>query len=219
VTRTAGVGAAALLVWALAACDAGGAAGREPGVVVASPPFADCALLRAAPAAAAPAAAGPAPNPAPNPAPSGAQGGEAPSPATLPALELPCYTGGAGVPLGRLRGPAVLNVWASTCAPCREELPVFQRFAERTAGRVHVVGVVSGDTRSRSTSLAQDLGLSFPQLDDPDGRLMRALRRVALPATLFVDGDGRVRHFHTAGAVDAATLDGLARRHLGVPPS
>jgi hypothetical protein len=38
----------------------------------------------------------------------------------------------------------------------------------------------------------------------------------ALPATLFVDRDGRVRHLYNSTALDDATLATLAAKHLGV---
>jgi thiol-disulfide isomerase/thioredoxin len=138
------------------------------------------------------------------------------APPALPRLSLPCYTGRDAVEIADLRGPAVVNLWASWCGPCRSELPVLQRFADRTAGRVHVLGVVSGDTRSASASLARDLGVSFPAVFDPDQRLKRALRRPGMPLTLFVDARGRVAHLDESGALGPNALDRLAERHLGV---
>ncbi|MBO4205000.1 TlpA family protein disulfide reductase, partial [Micromonospora echinofusca] len=137
-------------------------------------------------------------------------------PATLPALDLPCFTDGSTVTLAGLRGPAVVNLWASWCAPCRDELPAFQRLAERTAGTLHVVGVNSRDGREAARSVGLDLGLTFPTLADPQEQLSRQLGRNALPLTLFVDGQGRIRHLDSSGALDDATLTGLVRQHLGV---
>jgi thiol-disulfide isomerase/thioredoxin len=135
----------------------------------------------------------------------------------LPELALPCYAGGAEIEVSALRGPAVVNLWASWCAPCRRELPVFQRFAERNADGVRVIGVVSAEDRAPASSLAADLALSFPHLYDRDGRLMRAVRLSALPITLFVDARGRF-HRYSGEALDERSLDGLVRRHLGVVP-
>jgi thiol-disulfide isomerase/thioredoxin len=189
-----------------------GAPDRTPAAQVAAPPpFADCAALTAPPP------------PPPPPPTAGASSGTVtagPAPAgsgqALPDLRLPCFTGGAEVSLGTLRGPAVVNLWASWCQPCRQELPAFQRLAQRAGGRVHVVGVDTADRRDAAQSLAADLGLTFPALLDPDAKLRLALQRNALPLTLFVDGHGRVRYVDASGALDDTTLAGLVKRHLGV---
>ncbi|MGC1215083.1 MAG: TlpA disulfide reductase family protein, partial [Micromonospora sp.] len=160
-------------------------------------PFADCATLTRTPASAAP-------------VPAGAKG------EPLPELTLSCFTGGAPVALRDVRGPAVINVWASWCPPCRKELPAFQRLSERSAGRFQVVGVNSRDSRSAAQSIGEDFGVRFPMLVDQGDALQRALNRNALPLTLFVDADGRVRHIDASGALDDARLADLVRQHLGV---
>jgi thiol-disulfide isomerase/thioredoxin len=200
------------LAWLLAPVLLAAGCGGDPGRPAAAeedpgpPPFAGCAGLSEPPPRA---VAGPA---------VAETGAPDERPAALPRLSLPCYADGAGVQVAELRGPAVVNLWASWCGPCRSELPVLQRFADRTAGRVHVVGVVSGDTRVGSTSLARDLGVRFPALFDPDEELKRALRRPGLPLTLFVDARGGIRHLDDSGALGPRALDRLAERHLGVVP-
>lgn len=137
----------------------------------------------------------------------------------LPALSLPCFTGGTQVSVGALRGPAVINLWASWCGPCRKELPAFQRLSERTGGRLRVIGVSTQTGRSAAQSIGEDFGLRFPTLYDPDNRLRLALRRAVMPITLFVDGEGRIRHRDETGALDDAELVDLVRQHLGVAVS
>ncbi|MFY1689320.1 redoxin domain-containing protein [Plantactinospora sp. WMMB782] len=135
----------------------------------------------------------------------------------LPALSLPCFVGTAEVAVGELRGPAVLNLWASWCAPCRKELPAFQRLAERTGDRLRVVGVNTGDARPAARSIGEDFGLRFPSLYDRDKSLLTGLGgRPVLPVTLFVDAEGRIRHRDETGALDDTELAALVRRHLGV---
>lgn len=134
----------------------------------------------------------------------------------LPDVALPCFAGGPDVTVSAIRGPAVVNLWGSWCPPCREELPAFQRFADRAAGKVTVVGVDTRDSRSAASSLAADLGLTYPNLYDPSERLRVAVEVSALPATLFVDREGRVRHLYNSVALDDATLATLAAKHLGV---
>jgi hypothetical protein len=64
----------------------------------------------------------------------------------LPDIALPCLGGGRDVNLAGLRGPMVVNLWASWCEPCREELPVLQEYAERARRQVRVLGVDFEDT-------------------------------------------------------------------------
>ena len=183
-------------------CEDGGGT-EEPPPPSPSPPtaLAGCEELTAPPAAA--------PTPPPTSAP--AQGER------LPAMSLPCVSGGEPVALERLAGPAVVNLWASWCGPCRDELPVLQRYADRAGGRVHVVGVVTEDSRTNALWFAHDAGVSFPSLQDEDGRLRARTVPVTggLPATLFVDADGYVRHLHNR-PLDEESLADLAAQHLGV---
>ncbi|MEH1055852.1 TlpA disulfide reductase family protein [Micromonospora sp. CPCC 206171] len=139
--------------------------------------------------------------------------------AVLPGLILSCFTGGTPVALRDVRGPAVVNVWASWCPPCRKELPAFQRLSERATGRLQVIGVNSRDTRTAAQSIGEDYGIRFPMLFDQGEALQRELGRNALPLTLLVDAQGRVRHTDATGALDDARLAALVRQHLGVEVS
>ncbi|MEV0805649.1 TlpA disulfide reductase family protein [Micromonospora sp. NPDC050200] len=149
-------------------------------------------------------------------APEGTTAGGPGDGAVLPELTLSCFTGGAPVALRDVRGPAVVNVWASWCPPCRKELPAFQRLSERTAGKLQVVGVNSRDTRAAAQSIGEDFGIRFPVLFDQGEALQRELGRNALPLTLLVDAQGRVRHTDATGALDDARLAALVGQHLGV---
>ncbi|MEU7774009.1 TlpA disulfide reductase family protein [Micromonospora taraxaci] len=198
------------LLLAVAGCTAD-KAGDEPAPRPAAAerpsPFRDCATLGTAPTAAAtPGSATKTPG---TTAP--AAGGQA-----LPELTLSCFTGGAPVALRSVAGPAVINVWASWCPPCRKELPAFQRLSQRTTGQLQVVGVNSRDSRSGAQSIGEDFGVRFPILVDQGEALQRELKRNAIPLTLFVDADGRIRHIDATGALDDAQLAKLVRQHLGL---
>ncbi|WP_192580731.1 TlpA disulfide reductase family protein [Micromonospora sp. AMSO1212t] len=160
-------------------------------------PFADCTPLTVAPASA-------------SPAPVGKAGDQ------LPDLTLNCFTGGTPVSLRDVKGPAVINVWASWCPPCRKELPAFQRLSERADGRFQVIGVNSRDSRGGAQSIGEDYGVDFPMLLDQGDAFQRALERNAFPLTVLVDADGRIRHTDATGALDDARLAALLQRHLGV---
>lgn len=174
----------------------------DPAADAATTAFADCGTLAA-----------------PLPTSGGTPGGTAVAAGPgepLPVLTLPCFTGDTQVSVGTLRGPAVINIWASWCPPCRKELPAFQRLTERSTDRLRVIGVNTQDGRSAAQSIGEDFGLRFPTLFDPDNRLRLELRRNVLPITLFVDDAGRIRHRDETGALDDAELAALVQQHLGV---
>jgi cytochrome c biogenesis protein CcmG/thiol:disulfide interchange protein DsbE len=195
-------------------------------------PFADCATTTQALAAAPPAAAGSwravayagresASTPAPGAAASAsAPDGEAASAgpgsavAAMPDLRLPCFTGGEQVALRDVRGPAVINLWASWCGPCRTELPVMQQLADRAAGRLTVLGVDTGDDRAAGASFADGKGVRMPTLFDADRKLLTAVGRISLPVTIFVDAAGKT-YVHPL-PLDAKTLADQVRTRTGV---
>jgi thiol-disulfide isomerase/thioredoxin len=164
-------------------------------------PFAGCAALTSAPST----------SPDPAPGASAAPG----APADLPDLVLPCFSSGSPVRLADLRGPAVINLWASWCDPCREELPAMQRLADRTAGRLHVVGVDTGDARVAAASFGTDKKVTLPTLYDRDRKLVGALGRAALPVTVFVGAGGK-SYVYDRLPPDDAQLAQLVRAHTGV---
>jgi thiol-disulfide isomerase/thioredoxin len=132
----------------------------------------------------------------------------------LPDLKLPCFTGGTPVSLRGIRGPAVINIWASWCDPCRHELPVMQILADRAGDRLAVLGVDTGDGREAGASFAADKRVTMPTLFDQDRKLITALARTALPITIFLDAAGR--SYVNLLPLDAAKLTALVREHTGV---
>jgi thiol-disulfide isomerase/thioredoxin len=133
-------------------------------------------------------------------------------------VPLPCFTGGAELDLAQLGRPAVINFWSSQCAPCRKEMPQLQRFADAAQGRLVVIGVDTADDRAGAAGAAQDFGVTYPVLFDPQSRLLDAWGQTGLPITLFVDEHGIVRHEDRSGALQLSTLDDATRQYLGVAP-
>ncbi|WP_249999829.1 TlpA disulfide reductase family protein [Actinoplanes sp. M2I2] len=189
----------------------------EPAV---ASPFADCSTVTAPPPSAASGPSGES-GPSGGSRPSAASGSSAasgPSAAggiDLPDLELPCFTGDDDrIALRQIRGPAVINIWASWCQPCRTELPVMQSLADQAAGRLTVLGVDSGDQRAKGAEFATDKGVRMPTLFDEKGALLNGLGRVNLPVTVFLDASGR-SYVHPL-PLDAQGLAEQVRKHTGV---
>jgi thiol-disulfide isomerase/thioredoxin len=135
----------------------------------------------------------------------------------LPDLTLSCLGGSGSVPLRRLTGtPTVYNLWASWCAPCREELPVFARLSASAGSSLRVVGVASEDATGNSISFAADNALPFPSLEDRDGDLARGLRKRGLPITVLVRADGSVADVYQGQPLTDTTLRALVKDELGV---
>lgn len=127
----------------------------------------------------------------------------------LPALRLPCLVGGQDVSLDDLGDrPVLLNLWASWCAPCREEMPLLQMAYERHGDRIGVLGVITEDTRSAAASLLADLGVTYAHLEDPDKKLLTEVAAPGLPITLAVAADGAILD-RQIGQTSAARLDEL----------
>ncbi|MEO5770940.1 MAG: TlpA disulfide reductase family protein [Burkholderiaceae bacterium] len=105
---------------------------------------------------------------------------------------------GNNLRLAEQRGQVVLvNFWATWCGPCRQEMPHLNRIYDtyRASGFV-LLGVNIDDDPRLATELASKLGLKFPVLLDGDKKVSRVYDMSAMPATLLIDRDGRVRHIH-----------------------
>ena len=135
----------------------------------------------------------------------------------LPDATLPCLGGGRDVRLDRLDGPLVINVWASYCAPCRDELPVLQQLHEAAGDDLAMLGLDYQDTApAAALQLAADSGVTFPSVADSTGELRADLQIIALPQTLFVDDQGVVVATERRQLTSFDQAADLVKEHLGV---
>lgn len=134
----------------------------------------------------------------------------------LPELALPCLGGVGSVDLATVEGPALVNVWAQTCNPCREEMPVFQQLHERV-DEVTVLGVDFGDLQpDLAIAFAAEAGVTYPSVADVEDALPPLLDLPALPTTYFVAADGEVVASETRAYETYAELAASVQEHLGV---
>jgi thiol-disulfide isomerase/thioredoxin len=134
----------------------------------------------------------------------------------LPDVELGCLGEGQPVHLAGLRGPAVVNLWASWCTTCRDEMPILDAVRSRAGERVAFLGVDFQDERVPGLQAAKVFGLRFPSTEDPDGDPRAALRVTGLPVTLFVRADGTVAGRKDGVITSEDELERLLADHLGV---
>ena len=97
----------------------------------------------------------------------------------------------------------VVNFWATWCAPCREEIPVFIRLQRRLGARgLQFVGIAI-DRREPVSAFQREFGMNYPVLlgNIETMELMRATgnRAGVLPYTLVIDRRGRLAHRKLGG--------------------
>lgn len=113
--------------------------------------------------------------------------------------------------------PTLVNFWFSNCQPCKREMPALQAAFARWGDRVRFVGVNTQDSENITRSFADDVGVEYDLVRDPDARLVTANGVATFPTTLFVSAEGIVVE-QVAGEMSAEDLDGALERLLGVAP-
>ena len=100
---------------------------------------------------------------------------------------------GQTVALADLRGRVVLlTFWTTWCAECRPEMPQFESLHRDFAVQgLAVLGVNVREGTGAIAPYAQELGLSFPLVLDPQGRITTAYGVLGLPTTFLIGRDGR----------------------------
>ena len=110
------------------------------------------------------------------------------------AFDLPLLSGDGSLSTGDLEGRVVvLNFWASWCAPCRREMPMFERvwrdYRERD---VTIVGVDVRDIPADAQAFLEKYDITYPIVRDEDEVLVDRLKADPLPQTFFIAGNGRL---------------------------
>lgn len=107
--------------------------------------------------------------------------------------------------------PAVVNFFASWCAPCERELPHFASASRRLEGQVSFIGIAHQDDAELAAAMLRRFDVTFPAGNDPEGDVARRYFLRGMPSTAFVAADGTLVGV-AAGELDARELDGWIQR-------
>jgi peroxiredoxin len=105
---------------------------------------------------------------------------------------------GRNLRLQEQRGQVVLvNFWASWCGPCKQEMPHLNRLYDKyRASGFTLLAVNIDDDARHGAATAAKWGLKFPVLLDADKSVTKLYDLGAMPSTVLIDRDGRVRYLH-----------------------
>jgi cytochrome c biogenesis protein CcmG/thiol:disulfide interchange protein DsbE len=126
--------------------------------------------------------------------------------------------GGGAVALADLRGKvAVVNFWATWCAPCRNEQPELVRLSRdyRDQG-VEFLGVNERDDTAKARAWVKEFGVPYPSIVDEPGAWADDFALFGLPDTYVIDRQGIIR-WAVFGQTDAAQLRRLIDQVLALP--
>jgi thiol-disulfide isomerase/thioredoxin len=117
--------------------------------------------------------------------------------------------------LGALHGyPAVVNVWASWCGPCRFEFPHFQHAAAAYGKRVAFLGVDTQDSDDAASTFLEEAPVPYPSYTDPGKDIGDAVgATLGLPDTAFYDRSGKLVYLKQGPYSDEAALRADIRRY------
>jgi peroxiredoxin len=121
----------------------------------------------------------------------------------------------------------LVNIWATWCGPCKEEMPSMQRLYETVASEDFEILAVSidapfgqrdafGRPGGNLWTYADSLGLTFPILHDPSGSIQATFQTTGVPESFVVGRDGIIfKKIAGSTAWDAPQNVQLIQRLLG----
>jgi thiol-disulfide isomerase/thioredoxin len=117
-----------------------------------------------------------------------------PKPVDLPDFSF-ADTDGNPKSLADFSGKVVLlNIWATWCVPCREEMPAFDALETKLGGKdfeVVAVNIDKGGPDKAAAFLKETGATHLVLYTDPSGRLFSTLKAVGMPTTLLIDHNGK----------------------------
>lgn len=126
-----------------------------------------------------------------------------------------CLDGSRGGNVKDILGPAIINVWGSWCAPCKEEIPYFVEFYSTLDPSIQLIGVdVEEASIDDGREFVRTQGITWPNLFDHDGSTERYFGK-GVPVTWFIGADGEVLYKKIGVISSADELRELSEKYLG----
>ena len=118
---------------------------------------------------------------------------------TSEELKLSCIDGSSEINYHSIKGPIIINVWASWCTGCKEEMPYFVDLYANPifkSGQIKLLGIdVDEKNADSGPNFIKSHGMSWPHLEDTDSR-SKLVFGPGVPVTYFLDKSGEVIHKH-----------------------
>jgi cytochrome c biogenesis protein CcmG/thiol:disulfide interchange protein DsbE len=113
---------------------------------------------------------------------------------TSEELKMSCLDGSSEINYHSIKGPIIINVWASWCTGCKEEMPYFVDLYANPifkSGEIKLLGIdVDEKNADSGPNFIKSFGMSWPHLEDTDGR-SKTVFGPGVPVTWFIDSSGK----------------------------
>jgi len=89
----------------------------------------------------------------------------------------------------------VINFWAAWCGPCKEEMPLLEKMWNRYKDKDLIfIGIDVMDDKNNATEFIKQVGVTYTNLYDPSGEVSKKYGVIGLPATFFIDKEGKIAY-------------------------
>ena len=135
------------------------------------------------------------------------------------SIQMPCLDGSSTVNFHSIKGPLIINVWASWCEGCKEEMPYFIDLYANPVfenGEIKLLGIdVDEKNADSGPNFIKSYGMSWPHLEDIDGR-SKLVFGPGVPVTYFLDEGGEIIHKHIGAFLSKPQLYQAVEKYFEV---
>ena len=138
---------------------------------------------------------------------------------TKKTLQMQCLDGSSNINFHSIKGPIIVNVWASWCEGCKEEMPYFIDLYANPVfknSEIKLLGIDVDEKNAESgPNFIKSYGMSWPNLEDVDGR-SKIVFGPGVPVTYFLDKSGEIIHKHIGAFLSKAQLYKAVEKYFDV---